>query len=49
MRNLSAFFWVITFICYGCASIVSKSDYPVSFNTTPSGAIVKIYDVKKRS
>lgn len=28
----------------GCASIVSKSDYPVTFNTNPSGADIEITD-----
>ncbi len=30
----------------GCASIISKSDYPVSFNSAPSGAQVTIKDAK---
>ena len=29
-------------ICSGCASIVSKSQYPVTINSTPSGALVTI-------
>ena len=30
----------------GCASIVSKSDYPVTFDSNPSGADISIVDKK---
>ena len=30
----------------GCASIVSKSDYPVTFNSNPSGANISIVNKK---
>jgi hypothetical protein len=33
-----------SFIFTGCASIVGKSHYPVSFNTEPSGASVQVTD-----
>jgi len=33
-----------SFMLSGCASIVSKSSYPVSINSTPSGAKVTIKD-----
>ncbi len=35
----------LIFLFTGCASIVSKSDYPVSFTTYPS-ATMRIYDLK---
>jgi len=47
MKNLYMFFICFsTLMVVGCASIVSKSDYPVSFNSDPSGAKVIITDVK---
>ena len=38
---------VLLLMITGCASIVSKSDYPVTFNTNPSGAKVTVTDLKK--
>jgi hypothetical protein len=35
-------------IISGCASIVSKSSYPVSINSTPSGANITVKDKKGR-
>lgn len=35
------------FILTGCSSIVSKSDYPISIASTPTGASVVISDLKK--
>ncbi|WP_461833288.1 hypothetical protein [Desulfothermus sp.] len=40
MKKLCSLFLSFIFLFYGCATIVSKSDYPVSFNTNPSGVIV---------
>jgi len=37
-----AFLCVLTFA--GCASIVSKSDWPVTFNSAPEGATIKVTD-----
>lgn len=46
MKRLCALGLGLIFLFYGCASIVSKSDYPVSLYTTPSGATVRIFDSK---
>ncbi|EMR04173.1 hypothetical protein [Cesiribacter andamanensis] len=39
-RALAGLFLLV--LVSGCASIVSKSTYPVTFNTSPSGADIKI-------
>ncbi|MDY6990526.1 MAG: SH3 domain-containing protein [Thermodesulfobacteriota bacterium] len=33
---------VVTLMCGGCASIVSKSEYPVTIKSNPSGATVRV-------
>ena len=49
MKNVSVVFILAAFLlCSGCASIVSKTRYPVSINSEPSGANVKIVDKKGR-
>jgi len=35
---------VALLLCSGCASIVSKSQYPVSINSSPAGATVSVKD-----
>ena len=43
-KNLTQFFclFVITIMLLGCASILSESQYPVTFDSNPSGAHLKI-------
>jgi len=51
MFNKKLFLIFITllsvFFITGCSSLVSKSDYPVSITSTPTGASVIISDLKK--
>ena len=42
MLNLSILFFVAISFLSGCASIVSKSDYPVSISSQPEGAEISI-------
>ncbi len=48
IKNCMKFFLVffVVFQLSGCASIVSKSDYPVSFNSTPNEAIITVTDLE---
>ncbi|WP_187426817.1 peptidase associated/transthyretin-like domain-containing protein [Geothermobacter ehrlichii] len=39
---ISGYLILMIVLLNGCASIVSKSDYPVSFNSSPEGAIITI-------
>ncbi|HRX32554.1 MAG TPA: hypothetical protein P5349_11755, partial [Tenuifilaceae bacterium] len=34
-----------TFLLSGCASIISKSTYPITINSTPSGAKITVKDL----
>lgn len=43
---MSALFLAAIFLLSSCASIVSKSSYPLSINSTPSNATVSITDKK---
>lgn len=42
MRVLSFLSIVIIFLCVGCASIVSKSQYPVTINSSPGESTVTV-------
>lgn len=42
----SSFFVAIAFLLFSCASIVSKSSYPISINSAPSEAQIVIKDKK---
>jgi len=37
---------IVLLLTIGCASIVSKSDYPVTFSSVPEGATITITDIK---
>jgi len=45
---LKGFIGIIMILSIGCASIVSKSDYPVTFRSNPSQADIVITDKKGR-
>lgn len=48
-RHLSFIFIVaLTFVFTGCASIVSKSTYPVAIQSRPAGATITVTDKKGR-
>ena len=44
--KMSALFLAAIFLLSSCASIVSKSSYPLSINSTPSNATISITDKK---
>lgn len=44
MRSVACFMIYLVMFATGCASIVSKSDYPVAFNSSPTGANITITD-----
>ncbi len=45
MKKMISCLLIFCLLCVtGCASIVSKSDYPVSFNSSPEGATITIID-----
>ena len=44
MRILSVFVFVLAFCVTGCASIVSKSQWPVNISSNPPGATVTVRD-----
>jgi hypothetical protein len=44
MKSLTCLLIVALMFLGGCASIVSKSDYPVAFNSSPDGATITVTD-----
>ena len=46
--NISAILMVSVFLFSGCASIVTKSTYPLSINSNPTNARISITDKKGR-
>lgn len=44
MKRVVSLFVVTVFLLSGCASIVSKSDWPVTINSNPEQAKISIYD-----
>jgi uncharacterized protein YceK len=47
MKNVAVLFFLISFVLTsGCATIVSKSEWPVQIASTPDGADVSITDVR---
>lgn len=44
-KTVAALLALSMLVMSGCASIISKSDYPVSFSSSPSGAKITITDM----
>jgi len=42
MKKVSILFAMVAFVFAGCATIVSKSSYPVNITSTPAGAEIEI-------